>query len=153
MSTDWLEIRNSFRGDGSPSVTIRIPDSLFAAGMLDIRVQPRIVIRITCSELESVFDPVLEKIQALVQGQIESVVAKEGKAPKASPRPSYFPEAMLTFISSTLSWSEDSAATNTCMRISRPGSMALNCCSHKGKSREDLLATILHIVNVLTHSL
>lgn len=97
MSTDWEEIRNSFRGDGSPIVTIRIPDSLFAAEVLDIRAQPRPMIRITPFELEQVFHPVFEKIQALVQGQIQSVVAKEGKAPKVGPPCRCLPEFMLSF--------------------------------------------------------
>lgn len=81
MSEDWPNMRRMFKGDAAQNFTVRIPMSLFEAGLLDVR-DGRKTLRITLADLKEVFRPILEKIQNLVRGQVHSVLAKEGRLPK-----------------------------------------------------------------------
>lgn len=76
-------MRNKFTGDPAQGWTIRVPMSLYEADILDIHQGWR-MIQITSTDLTEVFKPVLSKIGALVLGQIQSVVEKQGKNPKLS---------------------------------------------------------------------
>lgn len=86
MTDDWEKIRNQFRGGFQQEVfTIRHPYSIlgfqncaqdFSAGM------PKF--KITSTELKEVFHPTLDKIKALIQGQVDAVCNKEYHDPKVS---------------------------------------------------------------------
>lgn len=81
MSEDWTNMRRMFKGDAAQNFTVRIPMSLFEAGLLDVR-DGRKTLRITSADLEEVFRPILKKIEDLVFGQVRSVLEKEGRMPK-----------------------------------------------------------------------
>lgn len=83
MSNDWHMIRNKFIGSPAQGFTVRVPTSLYEADLLDIRdgIQK---LQITSMDLKEVFQPVLEKIEALICGQVDSAVAKRGQKPKVS---------------------------------------------------------------------
>lgn len=83
MTEDWEKIRNQFKGERK-EWTIRHPYSLLGLnGPQDSRAGwPKF--RITSSELKEVFEPVVQKIKALVHGQVDAVFAKEGQDPKVS---------------------------------------------------------------------
>lgn len=89
MSEEWPNMRRVFKGDPAQSFTIRIPMSLFEAGLLNVR-DGRTTIRITSEDLEEVFRPILKKIETLVLGQVHSVLEKQGQFPKVSHDPSEF---------------------------------------------------------------
>lgn len=87
MAEDWPTMRRVFKGDPSQTFTIRIPMSLFEAGLLNAR-GGNTTFRITSADLKEVFRPILRKIETLVLGQVHSVFDKQGQFPKVSHEPS-----------------------------------------------------------------
>lgn len=81
LSRNWeAEIRNEFSG-AAKTWTIRVPYSLIDAGRLDPNSgYPKFTV--SSAEIEEVFRPIVEKVYSLVNRQIESVIKKEGRAPK-----------------------------------------------------------------------
>lgn len=98
MSEEWPSMRRVFKGDATQSFTIRVPMSLFEAGLLIAR-GGKTTLRITSGDLKEVFRPILRKIETLVLGQIHSVFDKQGQLPKVSHEPS---ELGLLFVSADL---------------------------------------------------
>lgn len=84
MTDDWEKIRNQFQGE-KKVWTIRHPYSLLGLnGPQDLRNGwPKF--EVTTSELKEVFDPVVQRIKALVHGQVDAVLAKEDQDPKVCP--------------------------------------------------------------------
>lgn len=83
MGRDWeTGIRHQFTGQPR-SWTVRQPyDSIDEAVKKIGGAQPKITI--TADEVRDVFQPVVTKIQTLVNAQIASVLAKESKLPKVN---------------------------------------------------------------------
>lgn len=87
MAEDWPTMRRVFKGDPNQTFTIRIPMSLFEAGLLNAR-GGNTTLRITSADLKEVFRPILRKIEILVLGQVHSVFDKQGQFPKVNHEPS-----------------------------------------------------------------
>lgn len=118
MKKDWENgIRNEFTGEPR-QWSIRLPFNL--AYLKPVDDQGRCpTITITSQDMEKVFEPVVGKIRALVEGQVEAVLQKQGIPPKVSnmhmpllnmilnPKDNYLPFERLISILSLLEALED----------------------------------------------
>lgn len=81
LTHDWEDdIRSEF--SGAPKTwAIHVPHSLIDVSRLDLNSGfPKFTV--SSAEIEEVFRPIVEKVYSLVNRQIESVIKKEGRAPK-----------------------------------------------------------------------
>lgn len=89
MTDDWEKIRRKFTGDRDQAWTVHLPYSLISPHHRGS--QP--MFTVTHADLERVFKPVLERIEALVRTQVNTIMEKEARPPKVSQTPtnlSYF---------------------------------------------------------------
>lgn len=93
ITNNWPKIRKIFIGNPSRSLTIRVPYSL-------VQRNPQArepMFKVTGSEIERVFKPVVQRIGSLVRKQFNAIM-KKGKPPKVSPR---FMEMSCLYVSAT----------------------------------------------------